>query len=486
MPPLSSPTHRRHPMLACLAALFLLAACASVGPEYHPPASPAPTAWNTPLEDGLRAEAVADPELASWWRSFEDPVLADLVQKAVGGNLDLAQAKAKVREARARRGLQDTDRYPSLDANGTARRSRGSQSTGGGLERSLYTAGFDAGWEIDVFGGVRRGVEASQGDLEAAEAGLDSVLVSLTAEIGRNYVEARTYQTRLDVAAANLEAQQQTFELIRSRFEAGLSDELALQQARYNLEASRSQIPSLRSGLAAARNRLAVLIGETPGAVDRLMAAKRPIPSAPLTVAVGIPADTLRRRPDIRQAERQLAAQTARIGVAEADLYPKFRLAGSVGLEALNTNDLFDWTSRTWSIGPSISWKVFDAGAVRRNIEIQTAVQEQLLAAWETAVLEALEEVENTLSTYAQEQVRRDHLAAAVDAARQAEALASQKYQAGLMDFASVLDAQRSLLAYQDQLAVSEGTVTANLIALYKALGGGWEPLAPAPSPGSE
>ncbi len=459
------------------AAFFLLGACAAVGPDYQPPALPAPEAWNTSLEDGLQAEAVAASQLAVWWRNFEDPVLDELVGKALTGSLDLAQAKARVREARARRGLSQTDRYPTLDAGAAAKRS---QSSGGGQARNLYSAAFDAGWEIDVFGGVRRGIQAAQSDLEAAEAGLDSVLVSLTAEIGSNYIEARTYQTRLAVAAANLDAQQQTFELIRSRYEAGLSDELALQQARYNLEASRSQIPSLRSGLAAARNRLAVLIGESPGAVDRLMAEKRPVPSTPPTVAVGIPAEALRRRPDIRQAERQIAAQTARIGMAEAELYPKFRLAGSIGLEAFNTNDLFEWASRTWSVGPGISWKVFDAGAVKRNIEIQTAVQEQTLAAWEATVLGALEEVENALSTYAQEQVRRDHLAAAVDAARQAEVLASQKYQAGLVDFSSVLDAQRSLLSYQDQLATSQGTVTANLIKLYKALGGGWQAAPPA------
>ena len=471
----NNPRHAM-PALSALAILAMLSACAAVGPNYAPPASRTPAGWNTPLEDGLRATPAVDPDLARWWQSFDDPALSDLVQKAVVANLDLAQAKARVREARARRGLSQAERYPSVDASGAARRSRGSESTGGGRERSLYSAGFDAGWEIDVFGGVRRSIEATEGDLQAAEAGLDNVLVSLTAEIGRNYVDARTYQTRLDVAAANLAAQQETYDLIHSRYEAGLSDELAVQQARYNLESTRSQIPSLRSGLAAARNRLAVLTGAAPGAVDTMLADHRPVPLAPATVAVGIPADTLRRRPDIRQAERQLAAQTARIGVAEADLYPKFKLTGGIGLEALNTNDLADWPSRTWNIGPGVSWKVFDAGAVRRNIDIQNAVQARYLAAYEAAVLSALEEVENALLRYAQEQVRRDHLAAAVDAARQAEVLARQKYQAGLVDFSNVLDAQRSLLSYQDQLATSEGTVTANLMALYKALGGGWQP----------
>jgi NodT family efflux transporter outer membrane factor (OMF) lipoprotein len=450
-----------------------LGACAVVGPDYTPPSDPAPVAWNAPLQNGLR-EGAGDPGLAAWWEVFRDPVLTDLVQRAADGNLDVSRARARVREARARRGLQETDLYPTADGSAAASRSRS-----GGWESRLYSVGFDAGWEIDIFGGVRRGIEAAEGDLAAAEAGLADVMVTLAAEMGRNYMEARTLQRRLEVARANMQVQAETYELTRSRYAAGLGDALAVQQALANLEATRSQIPLLEEGLAASFNRLAVLTGEPPGTLDELLAEARPLPVVPPAVTVDIPAETLRRRPDVRRAERQLAAQTARIGMAEADLYPRLHLAGSLGLSAANTNDLADWASRSWSLGPSLSWRIFDAGAVRRNIEIQTAVQAQSLADYEATVLGALEEVENTLSAYVQEQVRCAHLAAAAAAATEGEILARRQYEAGLMDFSNVLDAQRTLLSYQDQLAAGRGAVVTNLIALYKALGGGWT-LAPA------
>jgi NodT family efflux transporter outer membrane factor (OMF) lipoprotein len=396
-------------------------------------------------------------------------VLTDLVDRAAGANLDAAQARARVQEARARCGLRETDLYPTADAAAAA-----SRSGSGSRETRLYSVGFDAGWEIDIFGGVRRSIEAAEGDLTAAEAGLADVMVTLAAEIGRNYMESRTLQSRLQVARVNLAVQAETYSLTRLRDEAGLGDALAVQQALANLEATRSQIPLLEDSLAASFNRLAVLTGETPGALDDLLVEVRPVPAVPPAVTVDIPAETLRRRPDVRQAERQLAAQTARIGIAEADLYPRLRLAGSLGLSAANTNDLADWASRTWSLGPSLSWRIFDAGAVRQNIRIQNAVQAQSLAAYEGTVLGALEEMENALSAYVQEQVRCVHLAEAAAAAADAELLARRKYEAGLADFSNVLDAQRTLLSYQYQLAAGRGAVVTRLIALYKALGGGW------------
>jgi NodT family efflux transporter outer membrane factor (OMF) lipoprotein len=458
--------------------LLLLGGCATVGPDYVAPAPEAKAKWNTELEDGLQTTPVDAGQLTRWWQTLNDPVLTKLEETAVRGNLDLAGAKARIREARARRGLADTDLYPTLDVSGSATKSRTSESTGTGLTSELYNAGFDAGWELDIFGGVRRSVEAAQGELEAGIADLNDVLVTLTAEVGVNYVRARTYQARLNVALANLDIQQQTLDLALSRFEAGLSDELPVQQARYNLADTTSRLPALRSGLAAAKNRLAVLTGQQPGAVHDLLASVQPIPVTPVTVAVGVPAETLRRRPDIRRAERQLAAQTARIGQATANLYPRFRLAGSIGLEALDSVDFLDTSNGFWGIGPSISWNLFDAGAVRRSIEVQTAVQEQRLLQYEKTVLLALEEVENGLTAYAKEQLRREELAKAVKAAERAEELARDRYTAGLVDFTDVLDAQRSLLSFQDQLATSRGTVTTNLIGLYKALGGGWNSLA--------
>lgn len=461
------------------ASCLSLAGCAAVGPDYRPPASSAPAAWHTELGQGLTAEARDPRQLAIWWTTLADPVLTRLITQAINSNLDLKQAVAKVREARARRDLSRAGLFPTLNASGSALRSKSS----GGAAYSSYAAGFDADWEMDLFGGARRSLEAAEADLGASREDLRDVLVSLTAEVALNYLDVRTVQARLNVAGKNLDIQQQTYELTRSRCRAGLSNELALQQARANLESTGAQIPTLRTSLEEAKNRLAVLTGAAPGSVHDLLAAIRPIPVVPATVAVGVPAETLRQRPDIRRAERRLAAQTARIGVATADLYPSFTPTGSIGLEALKAGELFKSASENRSFGPSFSWNIFDAGAIRRNIEVQSAIQEQYLLAYEATVLTALEEVENALTAYAEEQLRRERLTAATDAARLAETLAANKYAAGLVDFTTVLDAQRSLFSYEDQLAESNGTVTADLIRLYKVLGGGWETSTPVTDP---
>jgi multidrug efflux system outer membrane protein len=466
--------------LARLLGMFMtlvLAGCAAVGPNYVPPETRTPSSWHTELRGGLTAKEADTQTLGNWWAMLNDPVLTSLIERAVAGNLNLKKARATVREARARRGVSQTNLFPTLDATGSANRGRGSEETGSGQTRELYAAGFDAGWELDIFGGVRRSIEAAEANLQASQEGLRDVLVSLVAEVALNYVEARTYQVKLGVAEANLKAQQETYELTRWRYEAGLSDELTVEQARYNLESTRSQIPTLRSGLEGAKNRLAILVGEPPGTVHGELAEVKPIPVTPLEVAVGVPADALRHRPDVRRAERELAAQTARIGVATADLYPKFTLKGSIGLEALSLGNLISSRSQTYSIGPRITWVIFDAGAVRQNIEVQSALQEQALIQYEAALLSALEEVENVLVAYANEQVRRQSLVKATQAAERAIDLARKQYTSGLIDFQVVLDTERSLLSLQSQLAESDGAVTSNLITLYKARGGGWTSL---------
>jgi NodT family efflux transporter outer membrane factor (OMF) lipoprotein len=466
------------PWFFAVLAILTFAGCATVGPDYVPPDTPVSATWHTQLKGGLITEEMDPKTLAAWWTTLNDPELSSLIDRAVAGNLDLKKALARVREARARRGIAKADLFPTLDATGSATWSRTSKDTGSGKTSDLYAASFDAGWELDIFGGVRRSVEAAEADLGAKQEDLHDVLVSLLAEVAVNYLDVRTFQVRLAVAEANLQAQSETYQLAQWRYEAGLSDELTVQQARYNLENTRSQIPTLRTGLEEAMNRIAVLLGEQPGKLHAELEKREPIPVTPLNVAVGVPADLLRRRPDVRQAERQLAAQTARIGVATADLYPKFTLSGSIGLEALSLNNL---SSGIWTLsgGPRISWAIFKAGAIRQNIEVQSALQEQYLIAYETAVLSALEEVENALVAYAEEQQRRQSLSEATQAAQKAVELAQHKYQAGLTDFSNVLDAQRSLLSFQDQLAQSDGTVTSNLVRLYKALGGGWTSMAP-------
>ncbi|OQX27638.1 MAG: RND transporter [Desulfobacteraceae bacterium IS3] len=456
-------------VLICFATIIGIAGCAVVGPNYLRPETDTPKAWNNKLSAGTKTETAEPQMLAQWWKTLNDPVLSGLIERAVTGNSDIKNAFARIREARARRGISDADRFPSADGSGavTARRSNGS-------ENKSYTIGVDASWELDLFGGVSRSIEAAQANLESEQENLRNVRVSLLAEVALNYIDVRTYQTRISVANANLAAQEETYGLARSRYQAGLGDELAVQQARYNLEQTRSRIPTLQSSLEAAENRLAVLLGESPGALRSLLKSPQPVPVPSVNIAVGIPADLLRRRPDIRQAERNLAAQTARIGVAESELYPKFTLSGSVGLEALSSGDLFSADSRSHSFGPRFSWRIFDAGAIRQNIEVQSASAEQALLRYESSVLNALEEVENALTAYVAEQQRGQTLTAATRAAQEASKLAGNKYSAGLTDFDTVLEAQRSLLNLEDQLAESKGNTTADLVRLYKALGGGW------------
>lgn len=457
-------------LLWIISMIMILTGCAAVGPDYVPPDMSSPTAWHSQLKNGLVGDEADPHALFRWWTTFNDPVLSSLIDRAIAGNRDIREAEARVREARARRGASKADMFPTLDASGSATKSRSNEQ-----ESELYSIGFDAGWELDLFGGVRRSVEAAEADLQASREDLCNVLVSLTAEVALNYVELRSYQSQVATTEKNLQLQQETYELTKWRYEAGLDDELAVQQARSNLESTRSKLPALRSSLEESKNRIAVLLGKHPGTLHEELDARAPVPVVSPEIAVGIPADMLRRRPDVRKAERELAAQTARIGVATADLYPKFRLPGSIGLKSGESSDLFKSASQFWSIGPSISWNIFNAGAVRRNIEIQSALQEQQLNAYVATVLNALAETENALVAYAEEQNRRNSLSEAVKAAQRAVELSQTMYQAGIIDFTTLLDTERSLLSYQNELIQSDGSVASNLVRLYKVLGGGWE-----------
>jgi NodT family efflux transporter outer membrane factor (OMF) lipoprotein len=366
-------------MMQCLLYILLptittlvLAGCSAVGPDYIRVEPDSPKEWHTQLQGGLSSDLPEPETLAQWWNALNDKVLSSLEERAVQGNLDLKSAQARIREARALRGISKADLFPTIDASAFTTNYRNSENSSSFQEHKLYSVGFDAAWELDVFGGIRRSVEAAQANLEATQMDLYDVLVSLLAEVALNYVEVRTFQTALTVTEANITSQEETYELNRSRYQAGIINELAVQQSLYNLERTRSLIPPLQTGLEAAKNRLAVLLGEKPGAVHRELAERKPIPIPPVSVAVGVPAEAMRRRPDIRRAERNLAAQTARIGVATADLYPKFRLMGTIGLESVSTGNLFTADSRTWSITPGISWNIFRGGAIRQNIKVQS------------------------------------------------------------------------------------------------------------------
>jgi NodT family efflux transporter outer membrane factor (OMF) lipoprotein len=336
----------------------------------------------------------------------------------------------------------------------------------------LYSAGLDASWEIDVFGGVRREVEAADATIASREADLRDVLVTLAAEVALSYVDVRSFQARLAIAQANLEAQEETEAIVGWRVQAGLATEL--ERARRNAAQTRAQIPSLRTNLEQARNGLAVLIGATPGSLAAELAEPRPVPLTPRDVAVGVPAETLAQRPDVRRAEAELAAQTARVGIATARAYPSLTALGSIGLEALTPGRLLDAGASTWRLAGNTAWVVFDAGAIRGDIDAEEALRDQALARFRAAVLAALDEVENALVAYAQEQDRLRALEGGAGAAQRAVDLAQAQYGAGIVDFEVVLDSQRSLYVLQEQVAVSERDVTGNLIRLYKALGGGW------------
>ena len=471
----------RNELLGLVVAGSLLAGC-TVGPNYQPPRASAPPQWSAPLAGGETKQVVS---VAAWWKTFDDPQLDSLVERAVAANLDLRMAGARVREARAQYRLVSADLWPTMDATGSYARQRQSQNqpllgaiplpAGIPFDNNVYQAGFDAAYEIDVFGGTRRRIEAGKAEVAAAEWGRQNVMVTLLAEVARNYVETRGYQRRLAIANQNLQAQEQALSLTRDRFTHGLTSDLDVQQAATLLETTRADLPTIESLIQASIHRLDVLLGQPPGALLAELSLEAAIPSAPPTVPVGLPSDFLRRRPDVRQAERQLAVATARIGVASADMFPKFSLTGVAGFEGVSAGDWFTSSSRFWSVGPTVQWRIFDAGRIRANIRVQDARQEQALACYEKVVLAAFEDAENALVAYAKERVRRRSLENAARSSRDSLHLANQLYANGLANFINVLDAERSLYRTEDSLVQSDKAVTQDLIALYKALGGGWD-----------
>ncbi|MFA5081589.1 MAG: efflux transporter outer membrane subunit [Hydrogenophilaceae bacterium] len=461
----------RSPLAAAL-VLLALSGCAAVGPDYRAPETAAPAQWQAAHDGGRRDAEI----LARWWRQFADPVLDGLIADALAVNTDLATAQAKLREARARRDLAKAGLAPSVTLSGSASRSRSSGETGSGATHNLFSTGFDASWEPDLFGGARRGLEAAEADLQAGAEGLHDTRVSLVAEVASNYLELRSNEQRLAIAEASLAAQSETYDLTRWRQQAGLVSELDAAQALTALEQTRSGLPGLRTAITGARHRLATLLGRAPAELDARLAATGVIPLAPNAVATGIPADTLRQRPDVRAAERRLAAQTARLGEAEAARYPSFRLTGSLGLDALALNRLFGGNAGSGSLLAGITAPIFDAGRIRSNIAVQDAVLEQSRLAYRSAVLAALEEVENALAGLANLGQQHEQLSRAAASARATLALARNRYAAGLADFQAVLDSQRTQLNLEDQLASATGAYGNAQIRLYKALGGGWTP----------
>jgi multidrug efflux system outer membrane protein len=456
---------------------LLLAGCAAMGPDYAKPAMAVPAAWSNPSRSS-EAVSATNESLAAWWNPLGDGELTSLIERALQASPDLRSARAKLREARARRALAGAQNLPAVTASASASQNKSSGKTGSGTRSDHYSAGFDASWEADLFGRISRGEEAAQADLEASQADLEAVRVSLAAEVALNYVELRAAQARLEIARANLASQSETLQLTDWRAQAGLASSLDVEQARTSVEQTRAQIPSLETSRSEAEHRLAVLLGQAPGSLAGELAAAVPLPALPERIAVGIPAGTLARRPDVRAAERRLAAETARVGVAEAARYPGLSLSASIGLDALNPADLFTRAALAHSLLANLAGTVFDGGRLRRQVEIQNAVQERALVAYESAVLTALEETENALVALANTRQRETALKDAAEAARLAALLARHRYTAGSVDFQTVLTTERILLATEDGLASARADSVSALIRLYKVLGGGWSPQA--------
>jgi NodT family efflux transporter outer membrane factor (OMF) lipoprotein len=456
--------------------MMLLPAC-TVGPNYHPPQIPMEASY------APASSPAALKELDAWWLNLSDPALTELINAASDANLNLQQAEARIREARAQRSVVIGQGGPQVDASGQYQHERYSQNAapfnafnvpGFPWEFNLYQAGFDANWELDIFGGNRRAVEAANATIDAANENRRAVLVTLLGEVGRNYVELRGYQAQRTLAQHNLELQQQTLELTRNRAKNGIGTDLDVARAQALVSSTAAEIPLDDRGEWQALHRLAVLTNMPLEKLDHLRTVA-PIPALPESVDAGIPAELLRRRPDIRRAERQLAAATASVGVAEADLYPKLSLTGFFNLQSASVSDLVAWRSRAFSMGPTVDWPIFESGRLHAVIAVRNAQQEQALVSYEQAVQDAIQEVRDQMVSLSTERQRRVSLAEEVKADTDAVDLAGKLYAQGLTDYLTVLDAQRQLDQAQNALARSDTDADSSLIALYKALGGGWE-----------
>lgn len=474
---------KRHLALV-LAVVIAGAPACTVGPDYTQPKIVTPDVWHQTHMAGI-AEGTADVQ--TWWTVFEDPFLNELIGEAEDNNRNIQVAFLRIVEARAIRGIAVGDKFPQVDVTAEASTTEPSESATGLTERAdLYSLGAGFSWEIDLFGRIRRSVEAATAQYEASVEDYRDVLVTLLSSVANNYLQVRTFQAQLVFARSNIEAQKDSLEITRARFNAGLTSALDVAQAESNLGRSEAQVPLLEAQLEAATNRLEVLVGRTPGELHDRLAQVQPIPMPPDAVTLGIPAELLRQRPDVRRAERDLAAQTARIGVATADLYPRLSLSGFFATDAGTLDDLGSGSSVTWGIGLPLRWNVFSGGRVQNQIKAEQARADQAFKVYEQSVLDALEEVQTAFAGYAQERLRVAQLNRATDATQRAVDLVTTQYVSGLTNFQNVLDTQRTLFQLQQQLASSRGRRVQNLVSLYRALGGGWNTSDPdvTPPPG--
>ncbi len=475
------------PPLVCVSALLVLIGCTQVGPDFVKPDAPIAATWSETGERQLNGEAT---DHAAWWMSFNDPVLQRLVDEAYEQNLPLQIAGLRILEARAQLGIAVGSAFPQQQqAGASAIYNDPSDNTDGSAFQSStwnYSLGFNIGWEIDFWGKFRRGIESSDASLLASIADYDTLLVTLTAEVANVYVVIRTLEERLAIARENVKIQERSLQIADVRFRNGATTELDVQQAKTLLLNTQATIPALEANLRQAENALSVLLGEPPGKIREILGPGGKIPSPPTEVAVGIPADLLRRRPDVRAAELQAAAQSALIGVAKADFYPSVSLLGSIGLAATQsstttasgTSGIGEWftgDSLTYMGGPSITWNIFNYGRIANNVRVQDARLQQLLVNYRDVVLQAAREVEDSSVGFVRAQEQADFLQQSVTSALRSVDLAVIQYRDGAVDYTRVLNTQQSLVDQQDQTIVARGEIVRNLIDMYRALGGGWQ-----------
>ena len=499
------------------AAALLLAGC-TVGPDFQRPSLWSPASWFGARPNPARLEAsmpVAEPVDAEWWTAFRDPVLTGLVRRVAAGNLDVRAAAFRLAQSRAQRSVTAADQAPQVNGNASYTRQRisrqgvfsefgaggsgasspGAQSNGLGGQQGgfpvegtaippfdLFQGGFDASWELDLWGRVRRAVESADATLDASAEARRAQLLSSVAEVARDYMQLRGTQETLRITRDNLAAAQESVRLTTERARGGLATDLDVANARAQLEATAATIPQLEQGEAQGINAIGLLLGMPPAALRAELSPRKPVPPVPPRVPVGLPSELARRRPDIRQAEAQLHAATADIGAAKADFYPRLTLSGSVALQATQIKNL-GFSAGAYSFGPSLTVPIFEGGRLRGTLQLREAQQQEAAVNYQRTVLQAFTEVDNALIAYAAEQRRHARLAEQAAQSRRAFNLAQSQYRQGVTDFLQVLTAQRTVLAAEQQLSDSTATVSANLVALFKALGGGWEADLPADGP---
>jgi NodT family efflux transporter outer membrane factor (OMF) lipoprotein len=474
----------------------MLAGC-TVGPDYHPPETPMPAGFGAAAGVSPAAAKADDPpaiDPQAWWRSLGDPELDLLIERAIASSPDIEIALTRLQEARTEEAVVLGEALPEMQASGAAGVGTGSDLTRGlanptlrsadnpaGLKHLNWIVGFDAGWELDLFGQYRRELEAAGYDAQAAAAARNAVLIAIVADVARAYVDLRGLQTQLAVLGRNVDTAQRTFEVVQTRFERGLTNELDVTLARRELATLKAQVAPLDAQISAAQDTIAVLIGQFPEELGQDLSQPRMIPSLPPRIEPGLPLELLRRRPDIQEAERQLAGATARIGVATANLFPHFALSGAVGYQGQGLGVTPAKSMYIWSAGAGAYWSLLDFGTLDALVDIADLQTHEQLVRYKQAILFAVQQVDTAIADYAAQQERLANLSDALAASLRAVALASERYERGLTDFLNVLDAQRQEYDLEEQYAVAQQGAAEDFVALYKALGGGWEPYQTIP-----